>query len=467
MKKNTKFGLNALIITLVTVAAVILVNAVITTIAGKTSLKLDLTRDKVYEFSAHTKDIMKELDKEVNVYALYPANTDANEYITYAEEYLAKYEALNKNFKVTYIDPYDNPSFAKKFEEQGQSVEAGSIILECGDKFHVVHMYQMYSTNQYTGSTSIDMEKQITSAVMKVTGKIGTTKVYFVEGHGEYPSKELAGVLAENGYATESLNISAAGIPQDASMLVVMAPSTDLTAEERDMLDEYLDNGGKALFAFEAGMPKLERLNGYLAEWGIVPTNDFVVETDNTRLFRIGGNIVSVPSMLSHNITDNLIEQKLVYMTPSMSSLALDENNIRRAQITPIMTTSEKSWGKVDTTTLEKTDDDNAGPLVVAALAEMPSENRSAIMVLGSLSAIESEGILQETSYANSDFILNAIGYITETDNSMDIRAKKITASGLTMNQTQVVVLVMVLQYILPLIIIVLGFIVWFKRRYK
>ncbi len=467
MRKNTKFGLNALIITLVTVAAVILVNAVITTIAGKTSLKVDLTRDKVYEFSDHTKEIMKELDKEINVYALYPSNTDANEYITYAEEYLAKYEALNKNFKVTYIDPYSNPNFAKKYEEQGQSVEAGSIILECGDKFHVVHMYQMYSTNSYTGSTSIDMEKQITSAIIKVTGKMGTTKVYFVEGHDEYQSTELVSVLKDNGYDTDKLNISVAGIPQDASMLVILAPSVDLTAEERDMLDKYLDNGGKALFAFDAGQPELERLNSYLAEWGIVPTNDFVVETDNSRLFRIGGNVVSVPSLLSHDITDNLIEQGLVYMTPTMSSLELDENNIRRAQLTPLMSTTEKSWGKLDFTSLEKAEGDNEGPLVVAALAEMPNANRSAIMVVGSLSAIEYGGILQETSYANSDFILNAIGYITETDNSMDIRAKRITASSLTMNQTQVVVMVMVLQYILPLVIIILGFIVWFKRRYK
>ena len=470
MRKNTKFGINALIITLVTVAAVILVNAVISTIAGKVPMKFDLTQDKIYEFSEHTKEIMSEIDKEINVYALYPANTNANEYITYAEEYLAKYEALNKNFKVTYIDPYSNPNFAKKYETQGETISAGSIILECGDNFRVVTMNQMYTTNSYTGATSIDMEKKITSAVMHVTGQEGTTKVYFVEGHDEYASTELALALAESGYKYDSINIGAKGIPEDAAMLIMLAPSKDLTAEERDALDTYLDNGGKALFAFEPGMPPLERLSSYLAEWGIVPRNDFIVENDPDHAFRIQtGMTIPAPSFVEHDITENLISQKLVYMTPSAGSLELDKNNIRRAELTPLMTTSEDSWGKVNLTsgTLDKEDGDNEGPLTVAALSEMPDENRSSIMVIGSLTAIELSGILQESSYANGDFILNAIGYITETDNSMDIRAKVISASSLTMSQSQVVITWVLLQYILPIIVIVIGLIVWLKRRYK
>lgn len=466
MRKNTKFGINALIITLVTVAVVILLNAVITTIAGKTALKIDLTRNKVYEFSEHTKEVMKSLDKEITVYALYPPNTDTNDYITYAEEYLAKYEELNKNFKVTFIDPYTNPNFGKKYETQGQSIDVGAIILECGEKVEVVHMYQMYSANSLTGTESINMEKAITAAVMKVTGKAKTTKVYFTEGHGEYPAVELMYALFDSGYEVAGLNITANGIPQDAAMLVVAAPATDFTVEERDALDLYLDAGGKALFMFESGMPRPERLSSYLAEWGLVPNNDLVIET-NSFMRKHNGQLVAMGTLVSHDITDNLIEQNLDYIMPTMGSIEMNELNIRRAQITPLITTSEKSWNKVDFTSLEKTEGDKNGPFVVAALSEMPNEDRSSIMVIGSLSAIEGEQILQESSYANSDFILNAIGYITEADNSMDIRAKQITAPRLYLNQTQVVIMVMMLQYILPLLIIIIGFIVWLKRRYK
>ena len=127
-------------------------NAILTVISSKVPMKIDLTREKVYELSANTKEVMKKLDKEIDVYALYPANTGSNEYITYAEEYLDKYSALNKNFKVTFIDPEKNPGFAKKYEEQGQQISTGSIILQCGDRVKTVAFSQMYSTNDYTGS---------------------------------------------------------------------------------------------------------------------------------------------------------------------------------------------------------------------------------------------------------------------------------------------------------------------------
>ncbi len=470
MRKNTKFGINAIIITLVTIAAVILVNAVASTLADKLPVKFDLTQDKVYEFSDHTREIMSKLDKEINVYALYPANTNANQYITYAEEYLAKYEALNKNFKVTYIDPYTNPNFAKKYETQGESIGAGAVVLECGDKFRAVTMNEMYTTNSYTGSTSIDMERKITSAVMHITGQSGNTKVYFIEGHDEHSSTELSKALGENGYKYETINIGAKGIPDDAAMLIVLNPSKDLTAEERDMLDGYLDKGGRAMFAFEPGMPRLERLSSYLAEWGIVPRNDFIVENDSDHAFRIqSGVTIPAPVLSEHSITNNLISQKLVYMTPSAGSLELNKNNIRHAELTSLMNTTEKSWGKVNlaASTLEKEEGDNEGPLTVAALSEVYGENGGSIMVIGSLTAIELSGILQESSYANGDFILNSIGYLTQTDGSMDIRAKVISASSLRMSQAQVVITWVLLQYIIPLIVIIIGLVVWFKRRYK
>ena len=471
MKNNTKYGINAIIVTIVTIAAVILVNALITTISSKVPLKIDMTHDRVYEFSDHTKEVMKKFDKEINVYALYPANTSSNEYITYAEEYLAKYSALNKNFKVSYIDPYTNPNFVKKYENQGQAINAGSIILECGDKVRILTMDQLYTTNNYTGSTSIDMEKQITSAVMYVTGQSDTVKVYFTEGHDEHPSTEFSAALKDNGYECENLNISVSGaIPEDAAMVVVMAPVKDFAAEECNILDSYLDNGGKAIFLSEPGTENLPRLSEYLSEWGIVPRNDYIVEGDPNHAFRLqNGLTIPSPEFEEHDITKNLISQKLVYMAAAAGSLEINDNNVRYAKVTPLMKTTDKSYGKVNLAaeTMQQEDGDNRGPLVVAALSEMQSGNYGKIMVLGSLQAVELSGILEESSYANGDFMLNAAGYLTETDTSMDIRAKEISASSLTMNQSQIVITWVLLQYVLPLIIIIAGLVVWLKRRYK
>lgn len=470
MKNNTKLGINALLITAITVAIIILLNAIVSAISSKLPLKIDLTADKVYEFSNYTKEVMKAVDKEVSVYALYPSNTGANEYITYAEEYLEKYEALNKNFKVTYIDPYSNPGFAKKYEEQGETITAGSIIFECGDAVKVVDMEQMYNFNQYSGETDIDMEKKITAAVLEVTGQRAGAKIYFTEGQDEYNSAQLATALKENGYEYESLNISINGIPEDASLIIMLSPSKDLTSEARDTLDHYLDKGGKALFVFEPGKAVQPRIAEYLSEWGIAANGDYIIESDSNHAFQFqNGLTIPAPKLAEHTINENLIKQKLVFMAPSASSLTLNSNNMRYAILTPLLTTSEKSWGKVNlaSSNAKKEDGDFQGPLTVAALAEMQGEARGKIMVLGTLQALELTGILEETSYANGDFILNSIGYLTETASSMDIRAKVISASRLTMNQSQVALVWILLQYVLPIIIIIAGLVVWFKRRYK
>ena len=465
-----KFGINALFVTIVTIAAVILINAVISAVSSKVPMKVDLTRERVYEFSEHTREVMKKIDKEINVYALYPNNTSSNEYISYAEEYLAKYSALNKNFKVTYIDPYSNPNFAKKYETQGETINAGSIILECGDRVKVVTMNQLYTTNNYTGSTSIDMEKKITAAVMNVTGQSGSTKVYFTEGHDEFSSNQLAAALEEDGYEHETLNIAMNGIPEDAALLILMSPEKDLTAEERDALDKYLDGGGKALFVLEPGTQAQPRIAEYLAEWGITARGDYVVEGDSNHAYKLqNGMTIPVPEFAEHEITESLSRQKLVYMAVASESLELNSKNVRNALVTPLLTTTEKSWGKVnlEAGTTEREEGDNEGPLTIAALSETQGANYGKIMVLGSLYAVEMNGILSESSYANGDFILNSVSYLTGADTSLDIRAKVISASSLTMSQTQVVITWVLLQYVLPLLIIAAGLAVWLKRRYK
>ena len=156
-------------------------------------------------------------------------------------------------------------------------------------------------------------------------------------------------------------------------------------------------------------------------------------------------------------------------MAAASGSLEMNTKNVRHTIITPLLTTTDKSWGKVNLAagTTGKEEGDNEGPLTIAALSEMQGGNYGKIMVIGSLQAIELAGILEESSYANGDFILNSVGYLTNSNTSMDIRAKVISASSLTMNQTQIVLTWVLLQYILPIIIIVVGLFVWLKRRYK
>lgn len=471
MKNKFKFQFNAVLITAVTVAVVILLNAVVSTISSKMPLTVDLTRDKVYEFSNYTKEIMKALDKEVQAYALYPENAEGNVYTSYAQEYLAKYERLNKNFKVTFVDPYTNPSFTKKYEDMGKTVSVGSIILECENNVEIVPIDQMYYTSQYSGETSIDMEKKITAALVNVCGKSEKSKIYFTQGHDEYEEGQLVKVLEDEGFECEDLNIAINGIPEDASLIVMMSPSKDITPEEQDAIDKYLDNGGKALIVSEPGKTAQPRLDEYLLEWGLKINGDYVIEGDGNHAFQFQNGLpVPAPIMEEHQITQSLNKQKLVFMAPSSTSVTITEENVRRATVLPLLGTTKNSWGKINlaANVITFEDGDNIGPFSLAAISEMTDGSGGKVMAFGSVQALEISGILTESGYANGDFILNSVNYLTEKKgSSMDIRAKVISASKLTMSQTQVAGVWILVQYIIPILIVAAGIIVWLKRRYK
>lgn len=462
---DTRLKINNLVVTASVIAGIILVNAIVSTVAQKMPMKIDLTNNDVYEYSEQTKEILAEVDEEVNVYALYPDSADGELVVT-IREYLTQYEQMNDNIKVTYKDPYEDPAFARKY---GDDTAIGSVIVEQGDRFKVIPLEKIYRENQYSGSVSIDAEKQFTSAIRYVTGMAQDVKVYFIKGHMEYAgaSSALAAEFENEGYMVDEITISTDGIPDDADLVVSLAPTVDFTAEERDMLDAYLLKGGKAAFAFTAGTQPMERLYSYLGEWGITVNNDFVVENDSSMAFRTQAGVpVPAPQLLEHPITEKLIDSDISIITPSACSLTLSKTNPHYAAVTPLLKTSQNSWGVTDltTSTLEKKEGDISGPLTIAAIAEKFEGGR--IFVIGSMQAIETPGLLNDSSYCNGDFTLNAFSYLTDKGDALNIRAKIISAEKLTMTEQQVSIIAVLVQYVLPLLILVAGLIVWFRRRY-
>ncbi|MBQ2889850.1 MAG: GldG family protein [Clostridia bacterium] len=464
-----KMGITSAVITAVVLACIIVFNSIVAIIADKYPLKIDLTRDKVYEFSQQTKDVMKDLDEDIVAYALIPEGTQG-EYIDYIKEYLDKYRVLSESFEVKYIDPYENPSFMNGYTDGETQAQVGSVIIECGDKYEIINFNEIYTQNSFTGAIQIDMEKKVTNAVMTVTGQLSGASVYFTTGHSEYSGQNLKSALSAEGYKCADINISMEEIPEDAAIIFSLAPMADFTAEERDALDKYMDKGGKFVLFATPGMQPMERIDAYLEEWGIKLNYDYVIELDQNSALASGtGMPVPAAKMQEHAITTNLLSSKSPLIMPdSMSMQAVKSAN--SAVVSKLLQTSDKSYGKknISSTTIEKEDGDYEGPLCLAAVSETIKDDvKSSVTVIGSLASAELSGVLTEKAYLNGDFVLNTVSYLCGTQSSGSIRAKEISAQTMTMTQNQVVVSALLLQYALPLVIILIGLIVWLRRRYK
>lgn len=468
MKKiKLKMGITSAVITAVVLICVIVFNAIISVVTDKLPLKIDLTRDKVYEFSQQTKEVMKNLEDDVTAYALIPESAQS-EYIDYIKEYLDKYKALGKHFSVKYVDPYKDPAFMQKYNDGESQAGAGSVIIEYGDKFKVVTFDQLYQENSYTGAVQIDMEKKVTNAVMSVTGKLNSAKIYYLSGHSEYYPQNLAKLLSDEGYSGEELNMAVNGIPEDADVLVCAAPSADFTEDEITALSDFSKRGGRFVLYAAPGMQKLTRLDEYLGEWGISLNYDYVIETDENHALASGSGVpVPAPSVMEHAITQKIKDADSPIVMPSSMSISKIKS-ANSAVVTSLLETTDKSYGKVDlsSTSIDKAENDKEGPLSLAVISEA-SETNSAVVCIGSLACVETNGVLSEGAYLNGDFTLNMVSYLAGSNQDSGIRAKQVSAETMTMTQSQVVWAMILLQYVLPALIILAGLIVWLKRRYK
>lgn len=461
---DKKVRLNNFIVTAITVIVVVIVNSIVSVAGAKIPLQIDMTKDDVYEFSEQTKEVLDGVNSEVLVYAIYPDGAEGT-YIETVKQYLDKYHRQNSNIKIEYRDPYEDPAFVRSF---GDDVEVGALIVKQGEKFRVLQYSQLFNQNEYTGSVSIDAEKLLTSAIRYVSGSGRQVKAYFVKGHGEYAAadSQLAKSLEAEGYTVEEIFLSSEGVPEDATLLVCLSPSVDYTAEERDAIDKYLQNGGSMAFAFTAGAPKLERLHSYISEWGINANNDFVIETDSERAFRSqNGTPVPSPLMADHSITEKIDDIPII--TPAAQSLSLSNENLQAAKITSLLNTTDKSYGilNVESGSTEKSEGDIEGPLTIAALAEK-GEGGGKIFVIGSLQAIEIAGLLTDSSYSNGDFVMNSMSYLSGKGDALNIRPKRISASALVMTEKQVKTVRTLVLYVIPGIVILFGLAVWLRRRF-
>ena len=307
---------------------------------------------------------------------------------------------------------------------------------------------------------------------------MNTRAVYYCNySIGEHAYEEMYQALTKDNYYVSTVNIATSGVPDDADMIVCVAPVQDFNAEAIENLDKYFDNGGNAAFFFAPGLKALPKLDAFLEEWGLVVNRDLVFEGDTKRnKSQSGFRSEPIPYMQmdDYDITYSLIENQMDFVAPESSSITLIENNVAEAEVTALLKTTDKAYAKSEITatmSTAKESGDKTGQFTLAALSRRftPDNKKIAnIFVSGSYAAFEGNGYLTTPGYANGDFFLNVASFMTgrANDSITSIRPKEATTGGLSMTTAQVNVVKVILQWIIPGVIFALGFVVWLRRRF-
>ena len=135
-------------------------------------------------------------------------------------------------------------------------------------------------------------------------------------------------------------------IPEDAACLLIYAPTSDISGEERDMLADYVTGGGKLLvMAGPVDGASLDNLYSLLSKYGVTANEGIVIESDREH-YAFQAPFALLPDLASSAITDSLIDERYFPILPLSLGLTVGEDT-NGATVTPLLTTSDASYSKL------------------------------------------------------------------------------------------------------------------------
>ena len=451
----------------VVIAIAVAVNLVVGALPADWT-KTDLTSTGLYSLSSQTQQMVSALEDEVTVYWIVQSDTEDNT----IGELLERYQDLSKNLKVERKDPVVYPNFAQQYTTS--TLYNNSLIVTCGDRSRYISYYDIYVTDYSsyyttgTASTQFDGESQLTSAIDYVTNE-DLPVVYTLTGHGEsqLPSTLSDGAAEENVLLSELSLLTQESVPEDADALIIYAPQSDISADEKDMLLTYLQSGGKLLLVTdytETAMPNLAEVMAY---YGTSLADGIVMEGDSSHHMR-GSSYYLLPDIGSHDITSPLADGGYYVLMPVAQGISVSNELREGLTVTQLLTTTSASYAKADAynlTTYDKEEGDLEGPFALGVAISEEVEGGTTGIVWLTTSYMFNDDVDMLVSGANTDLFLNALDWMCQRESSISIRAKDLSSEYLTVPSADVSTWSLILVVTLPLAFILAGAYITVTRR--
>ena len=368
-------GSYSLAVTAVVLAILVAVNILVSALP-KTLTQHDISSTKLYSITSNTKVVVNALDQDVTIYWIVQSDEEDD----VIENLLGKYESLSEHIKVIKKNPDVFPTFAQQYTSE--AVQNNSLVVECGERSRFISYSDiyLYDTNlsSYSYDMSFDGEGAITSAIDYVVNE-DQPRIYVLEGHGEaeLPSAFSGQIEKDNIELSGFSLLTADAVPEDADGILIYAPSSDISTQEKDLLTEYVSGGGKLLvMAGPTEDGTLTNLYSILADYGVETADGVVVDTDREH-FAFQAPYVLLPDLADSEITAPLIEESYYAIMPISQGLLVEDADA----VTPLLTTSELSFSKAAGYALssyEKEEGDVDGPFTLAV--SVAAENEGEII---------------------------------------------------------------------------------------
>ena len=476
--RRGRFGVSTTVMASVFIGIILLVNA----ISIGNYHRFDVTGVAQFTLTPQTKEVLSKLETPVQVLAFYIPGESIGEY---AVNLLEEYQNYTDQLSIESIDPAENPDMAREYGTTLIPVEYRypTIVFE-GESGRRMVLWPEYCALIEEQIVPVETEHAFTGAILEVTG-IVQKKVYFLTGHGEsdiysdysYAREELL----DNLFKVETLNLLATpSIPEDCATLVIAAPQQSLTSSEVNIIQRYLESGKQALILINPNPP--QEIKQLLSSWGIdiedgivIDPSSYVSPNKNTPLVTGERNYFGFTK--THFPGATAIIPGLEY-TPQL--VQTGEGGIQviwtsedsQIQMFLLLRTTGDSWLEKDFDLLKEPEFDEGidleGPLFLGFLISTPptgeaeDEQGTALIVIG-----DSDFASNEHFYSgnNGDLFLYSVELLTAGEEIISIERKDPPFRRLRVGPDEERFINYSSIGLLPLLVLVIGGIIWWRRR--
>lgn len=332
-----KNGSFSLAVTAIVLAIIVVINLIIGQLPSKL-LNWDLSETGIFSVSDTSKELLKDLDKDVTVEVVAETgNIDSR-----IEKFISIYGDLSSKLKVSYVDPVLHPEILTKY-----GISANSVVVSCEEtgKNQVISFSDIIVSQQnyygYSSESEFDAEGQLTSAVAAVTSD-NDKKIYMLRGHGESAiSQELGELLTKNSMTTSNLNLlETASVPDDCDLLIINNPTSDLGTDEYTELHNYLYQGGNVLLLRGVTDKELTNFNELMEDYGMTMVNSYIGDRD--RYYQRAQSAFYFFPMITSNDTN--VETTSSILVGAVAGMTASENTPEDVTLTTLLTTSNNAF---------------------------------------------------------------------------------------------------------------------------
>ena len=438
-KRYFKQGSN-LVVQVIVVLAIVSMLAFITT---RRHWRADLTENQRFSRASQTVNLVKGLDKEVELKAFVrPENQQG------FQDLLDEYSYLSSKLTYEIIDPDEEVDVTKQYNVTAYN----TIVVECGLKREAV--------------TQVS-EENLTNAIIKVTREQDKV-IYFITGHGERDitddspeglKKAVEAIKKENHIVRKLNLVRRRNVPDSASVVVTASPKVSFFPGELDSLAAFIDNGGKALLMLDPDGPA--DLREFARRYKVEAADNLVFDFSGFgRLFGAGPSVPMVQSYAEHAITKGFNVMTFYPQASSVTPMSEKDG----WNIVELLKTSKQSWAVFDYKNKKEVDQstDKPGPITLAAISEKSQNGGKSIAAIFGDSDFAKNGYFGQQG--NADLFLNTVNFLAEEEDLISVRPKQAKDSRLNLTAAEVTTVFWLVVVVMPVLLVILGVVVFLRR---